>query len=100
MIGPRYHETIGRMRELAERRLRQSVSKVYGPGPNARPFRDGYQTPTHGDIVFYAQHALACCCRLCIRYWHGVPYGRVRTLSSSPARSLRRGGFSKATTSS
>ena len=73
----RYHKTAARLRESAERRLRQSVGKVYGSGPDARPYRDGYQTPTHGDIVFYAQHALACCCRRCIRYWHGIPYGRA-----------------------
>jgi hypothetical protein len=72
----RYHKTHGRLRELVQRRLRQSVGKVYGSGPGARPYRDGYQTPTHGDIIFYAQHALACCCRRCIRYWHGIPYGR------------------------
>lgn len=73
----RYTKTTPRTRELAERRLRQSIGKVYGTGPNARPFRDGYQTPKQGDVLFYAQHALACCCRRCSLYWHGVPYGRA-----------------------
>lgn len=63
--------------QLARRRLKQSVSKVYGTDANARPFRDGYQTPKRGNILYYAQHALACCCRRCMRYWHGVPYGRA-----------------------
>lgn len=62
--------------QLARRRLAQSVSKVYGTGPNARPYRDGYQTPKRGNILYYAQHSLACCCRRCMRYWHGIPYGR------------------------
>lgn len=68
--------TSERLEELAMRRLKQSVSKVYGSGADARPYRDGYQTPKAGNILFYAQHALACCCRRCMRYWHGIPYGR------------------------
>lgn len=62
--------------QLARRRLQQSVSKVYGTGSDARPYRDGYQTPKQGNILYYAQHSLACCCRRCMRYWHGMPYGR------------------------
>lgn len=27
----------------------------------------------NGDIVAYAQHATATCCRLCASYWHGLP---------------------------
>jgi hypothetical protein len=26
-----------------------------------------------GTIVHWARHALACCCRRCMAYWHGVP---------------------------
>jgi hypothetical protein len=40
-------------------------------------FRDGSQTPsTKWDIIFFAQHATATCCRKCIKYWYGVPYDR------------------------
>lgn len=42
---------------------------------SSRPYRDGFQTPYFGNSIFYAQHALACCCRKCMQYWHGVPYG-------------------------
>jgi hypothetical protein len=42
------------------------------------PFRDGI-TPYFGDIVFYGQHATACCCRICMQYWHGIPKGRALT---------------------
>lgn len=34
---------------------------------------DGRQTPHEGNIIYYAQHALACCCRTCLEYWHGIP---------------------------
>ena len=37
---------------------------------------DGLQTPFEGNIIFYAQHALACCCRKCIEYWHGIPVNK------------------------
>lgn len=45
------------------------------------PPRDGRQTPRAGNIIYYAQHATACCCRRCIEYWHGVAYGRELTLA-------------------
>ena len=45
-------------------------------GP-AFPYRDGHQVPYESnDIVHYAQHATAACCRKCIEYWHGIPPGR------------------------
>ncbi|MBS1628679.1 MAG: DUF4186 family protein [Bacteroidetes bacterium] len=31
-------------------------------------------TPTKGkEIVHYAQHATATCCRRCLEHWHGIP---------------------------
>src|SRR6266478_5308269 len=61
-----------RLREAAERRLRQSVAP-------AAPVRDGFQTPREGsgNCIYYAQHATACCCRRCIEEWHGIPRGRA-----------------------
>ena len=47
-----------------EKRLRSSVG--------VKNSRDGRQTPWDGNIVYYAQHATACCCRRCIEYWHGI----------------------------
>jgi hypothetical protein len=32
-----------------------------------------------GNILYYAQHATACCCRTCMEYWHAVPKGRQLT---------------------
>jgi hypothetical protein len=53
-------------------RLRSSVAK-------AEPARDGQQTPMSGNILYYAQHATACCCRTCMEYWHNIPKGRELT---------------------
>lgn len=53
-------------------RVRIELAKKVGP---AKPFRDGTQTPLEGNIIYYAQHALACCCRTCMEYWHGIQKG-------------------------
>jgi hypothetical protein len=47
-------------------------------GPEV-PFRDGRQTPMSGNVIYYAQHATASCCRTCIEYWHGIQKGRPLT---------------------
>ena len=40
-------------------------------------FRDGTQTPIDtGNLIYWAQHATATCCRKCIKYWHDIPYDR------------------------
>lgn len=59
-----------------EKRIKNSVGKVYSFKGEIKPFKDGYQTPFSGNIIFYAQHAMATCCRFCIEYWHGIPQGR------------------------
>lgn len=43
-----------------------------------KPFRGGY-TPYFGNIIYYAQHATATCCRECMNYWHGFQKGRELT---------------------
>jgi Domain of unknown function (DUF4186) len=53
-------------------RLRSSIGKP------ANGF-DGRQTPMEGNVVYYAQHATATCCRKCLCYWHGVPPHRALT---------------------
>lgn len=60
-----------RLREAVNRRIRMSVSP-------AEPFRDGRQTPWagSGNAIYYAQHAVAACCRRCIQEWHAIPRGR------------------------
>lgn len=61
-----------KLRDAVEQRIRKSVSSV-------APSFDGRQTPTDGNIIFYAQHATACCCRKCMEYWHNIPPGRALT---------------------
>lgn len=56
----------------AKSRLQTSIGK-------ANPYRDGQQTPMEGNIIYYAQHATATCCRTCIEYWHGIEKGRELT---------------------
>ena len=55
------------LREAAEHRLRKYVGK-----PSSQLFRDGMQTPMNGNVIFFAQHATATCCRKCIEAWHGI----------------------------
>jgi len=40
---------------------------------------DGRQTPLEGNIIYYAQHATAICCRKCLEVWHGIPKERSLT---------------------
>lgn len=57
--------------EAVEKRLRQAVSLPKKQNPY-----DGRQTPFKGKaqtVITSAQHAVACCCRTCIEYWHGIP---------------------------
>jgi hypothetical protein len=48
------------------KRIRQSVGAARHP-------REGRQTSLEGNVLFYAQHAVAACCRRCIEYWYGIP---------------------------
>jgi hypothetical protein len=52
--------------EWAKRRIRKYIAPINYP-------YDGRQTPYEGNIIFYAQHATACCCRKCMEYWYGIP---------------------------
>ena len=80
-----WHKTIDEEAELHARRkgrikLREAVAKhLQKAVGQAEPFRDGWQTPAKGRVVYYAQHALACCCRKCLEYWHGIPKGTELT---------------------
>lgn len=56
----------------AAKRIRQSVGK-------AQHSREGRQTPLDGNVLYYAQHAVAACCRKCIEYWHGIAMGAPLT---------------------
>jgi hypothetical protein len=53
--------------------LRQAVKNRLANSLKPGFYRDGRQTPYEGNIIFFAQHALACCCRKCLEYWHDIP---------------------------
>ena len=48
---------------------------------NPKHPRQGRQTPREtsptANIIHYAQHATASCCRRCLEVWHGIPSDRV-----------------------
>jgi hypothetical protein len=60
------------VRIAAEKRIRSRVAPK-------EPVKDGALTPWNGDILDYAQHATASCCRTCIAEWHGIQSGRELT---------------------
>ncbi len=79
-----HKEFDGRALERAHRRGRaglraaaeKRVQKALAP---AVPAWDGRQTPLDGDVIYYAQHATATCCRKCVEEWHGIPRGVALT---------------------
>lgn len=60
------------LRVAARVRLEKSI------GPE-NPAFDGRQTPKQGNAIYYAQHAVAACCRRCVQQWHGIPLGKALT---------------------
>ena len=62
--------------EATEAEMKKRLGSAIG---SATPFRDGFQTPIDDpkNIVYWAQHATASCCRRCVEYWHGIPRGRA-----------------------
>lgn len=61
-----------KLREAVDQRLRSALAP-------AQPFRDGAQTPMERNVIYYAQHATATCCRKCAEEWHNIPQGREMT---------------------
>jgi hypothetical protein len=58
------------MPEVVKRRIKSSITRAVKSG---EPTFDGRQTPKAGNIIYYAQHATATCCRKCIQIWHKIP---------------------------
>jgi hypothetical protein len=56
----------------AEKRIIKSVSP---PSKEIYPW-DGTQTPYKGNLLYYAQHATATCCRKCAEEWYGIDRNR------------------------
>lgn len=62
---------LAKLQEQVVERIQKSV----GP-PSSEIWRDGTQTPPKGNVIFYAQHATASCCRKCAEEWHGIDRNR------------------------
>jgi hypothetical protein len=58
-------------------RVQSRVASAIGKTPTDW---DGRQTKFEGNVLYYAQHATATCCRRCAWYWYGIP--RVDPLSA------------------
>jgi hypothetical protein len=60
---------------IASRTLLAIASRVSKPADEI--FRDGTQTPNEhsrdAQVYYIGMHAVACCCRKCMEYWHGIP---------------------------
>jgi len=58
------------------KRIAQAVGKERHPA-------EGRQTPVEdaklGNVIQYAQHSVAACCRPCVEKWHGIETGRALT---------------------
>lgn len=50
-------------------KVRERLGKSIGHEPDNF---DGRQTRLDGNVLFYAQHATATCCRKCAWYWYGI----------------------------
>ena len=58
------------LKDEAEKILRRSITL-----PTHEQYRDGIQTKLSGNVIFYAQHATATCCRKCLEAWHAIDSG-------------------------
>ncbi len=70
-------ETLDEIRALADSNLRTKIRKRIKSSIHKKRseiFRDGMQTPMNEvNIIYYAQHATATCCRKCLKYWYEIP---------------------------
>ena len=71
---------LNRARRRGRTGLRVEAEKVVRKNlaPANPPF-DNRQTPRSGNVIYYAQHATATCCRRCLEYWHGIEKGQDLT---------------------
>jgi hypothetical protein len=70
-------------REQLRERLRKRIRTAVGNAAD-RLWRDGAQTslgkkPNAQNLLYFAQHATASCCRKCVAEWHNIPRDRALT---------------------
>lgn len=65
---------IDQARKRGKVELRKRASKLLKSRIGKHTAWDGRQTPLTGnEIISYAQHATATCCRKCLEAWHNIP---------------------------
>jgi hypothetical protein len=56
--------------------VRRILNRTIASKPKGTPW-DSRQTPFEGNVIYFAQHATATCCRRCAQEWHGIPNDRA-----------------------
>jgi hypothetical protein len=63
------------LRKDIVKRLQTAIGKARN-----KIWRDGMQTPWEGgNVIYYAQHGTATCCRKCVEEWHKIDRSRPLT---------------------
>jgi len=64
------------LKAAAEKQIGKAVGSINHPREGRQTPRETYPT---ANLIHYAQHATASCCRRCLEEWHGIPRDRVPT---------------------
>jgi len=65
-----------RLKQAARKQIERAVKGVAHPREGQQTARE---TNPHANLIHYAQHATASCCRKCVEEWHGIPRDRELT---------------------
>jgi Domain of unknown function (DUF4186) len=64
------------LKEAARKQIAKAVKDPNHPRQGQQTHRE---THPHANVIHYAQHATASCCRRCLEEWHGIPLDRELT---------------------
>ena len=70
------NKTILELNDEVKKILKKALTE-----PSTKHFRDGTQTKKEGNVIFYAQHATATCCRKCLEEWYNIDRNKKLNLS-------------------
>ncbi|NVM29287.1 MAG: DUF4186 family protein [Candidatus Helarchaeota archaeon] len=74
LLEPLLEKELSEIEKKVENRIRKYVNKKFNDNP-----WDGRQTPLEGNLIYFAQHATASCCKKCIEEWHGINRNELLT---------------------
>jgi len=73
-------EAIENAHKRGKTEIRVKAAKLIRTRIGKLTFMDGRQTPLTGkEVISYAQHATATCCRKCLEAWHNIPQNKPLT---------------------